>query len=150
MAASYIDSTFRTQFPEFSNVTQYPAAVLANFFAMAQIFISDAGSPCNTLSGNQLQLALNQLTAHLTALSGQAQIGVPGSQQGGFDVSASIGEINVSKLSPPAKDSWDFWLYQTMYGQMLLALLSALAVGGLAVGGIDERSSFRKAGGCFW
>lgn len=148
--ATYDDALFRSQFPEFSDTTKYPSGVLSGYFSMAQLFIAADGCPFDALQGAQLQLALNQMTAHLLTLGSQAATGQPGTSQGGFEVSASIGEISVAKLAPPAKDAWDWWLYQTMYGQALMALLSVIAVGGLSVGGLDERSSFRKAGGVFF
>jgi hypothetical protein len=148
--ATYNDALFRAQFPEFADTVAYPAAMLSGYFTMAQLFIVADGSPCASLQGDQLQLALNQMTAHLMILGQQAATGVPGTAQGGFETSASIGEISVQKLAPPAADAWQWWLVQTTYGQALSALLSVLATGGLSVGGMSERSSFRKAGGCFW
>jgi hypothetical protein len=148
--STYDDVLFRKQFPEFANATTYPETLISAYFDMAQMFISTGGSSAAILRGNQLSLALNQMTAHLLVLGQQAAQGQPGSNQGGFDISASMGEISVSKLAPPAKDSWDWWLCQTSYGQALLALLSALAAGGFSLGGLNERSGFRKAGGVFW
>ena len=147
---AYNDELFRAQFPEFASTAAYPEALISAHFDTALIFISTTGSPCCILQGSQLGLALNQMTAHLMALGKQAASAPPGSVQGGFDTSASIGEISVSKLAPPAKDAWDWWLYQTPYGQALMALLSALSVGGFSLGGLSERDGFRKAGGVFF
>ena len=147
---AYDDTLFRAQFPEFASTTDYPEALISAYYDMALIFIGTEGSPCDFLRGAQLALVLNQMTAHLMVLGKQAIAAGPVSNQSGFDMSATIGEISVAKLSPPVKDAWDWWLYQTPYGQAMMALLSALAVGGLSVGGLDERSSFRKAGGVFW
>lgn len=140
---------FRSQFPEFADESKYPDPLLQMYFDMAQTFISTSGSPCSGFSAGQLALALNQMTAHLLILGAQAASN-PESNQGGFETSASIGEISVAKLAPPVSGAWDFWLYQTPYGQALMALLSAISVGGFSVGGLDERSSFRKAGGVFF
>lgn len=149
--ATYDDALFRAQFPEFADTTKYPELLISAYFSMAELFIGTAGSPFCVLNGDRLSLVLNQMTAHLLVLGKQALAsGSPESNQGGFTTSSSIGEISVAKLAPPVKDAWDFWLYQTPYGQAMMALLSVLAVGGLSIGGIAERSSFRKAGGVFW
>jgi Protein of unknown function (DUF4054) len=147
---TYNDAAFRAQFPEFANTTSYQEALISIYFDLAMQFISTTGSPCSALRGTQLQVALNYMTAHLLALGKQAASALPGSVQGGFDTSATIGEISVSKLAPPVKDAWDWWLFQTPYGQALMALLSTLAVGGLSVGGLSEREGFRKIGGVFF
>lgn len=147
----YDDTSFRTMFPEFSDQTKYPAATIELYFDLAKVFISDDGSPCSGLVGKTLRAALNYMTAHLMVLSQQQAAGASGtSNQGGFETSATIGEISITKLAPPAKDAWDYWLYQTPYGQALMALLSALAVGGVSVGGLPEREAFRKVGGVFF
>lgn len=147
---AYDDTLFRTQFPEFASATDYPEVLISAYYDMALIFVSTTGSPCDTLQGKQLSLILNQMTAHLMVLGKQAIAAGATSNQGGFETNASIGEISVAKLAPPAKDAWDWWLYQTPYGQAMMALLSALAVGGLSVGGLPEREGFRKVGGVFW
>ncbi len=144
---------FRQRFPEFADPTLYPDVTLNTFYDMACIFVEDDGCPWKTLTGKRLTLVLEYMTAHLLILSKQATAGGAGSaesNQGGFETSATIGEISVTKLAPPAKDAWDWWMYQTPYGQALMALLSVLAVGGLSIGGLDETSSFRRAGGVFW
>lgn len=143
---------FRTRFPEFT-VAAYSDAMIQVYFDMASVFISADGCPWQTLSGARLDLALQYLTAHLIALADQAKAAGPGgatTSQGGFETSATIGEISVAKLAPPATGAWDWWLYQTQYGSALMAFLSTLAVGGLSVGGLAESESFRRAGGVFW
>lgn len=150
MAYNFDSVLFRTQFPEFADATKYPDVLLSNYFAMACLFIDTTDSPCAMLAGQPKMLALNQLTAHLLILGQQAAAGSPATNQGGFEISASIGEISVSKLAPPVKGAWDYWLYQTPYGQALMALLSALAVGGFSLGGLPEREGFRKIGGVFF
>lgn len=151
--AEYDDALFRAQFPEFSDETKYPRAVINAYWDMATLFISDVECYWNTLKGKRLATALNMLTAHLLLLGINARaVGgkTPGSKQGGFTTSATVGEVSVSKLAPPATDGWQWWLSGTPYGQMLWALLEMLAVGGTSVGGLAERDSFRKAGGVFW
>jgi Protein of unknown function (DUF4054) len=147
--ASYDDTSFRTQFPEFADPIAYPLATIAAYFNLATLFIAEPGSPCAVLQGNSLQAALNYMTAHLMVLS-QQQAAAPGAAVGGVEISSSIGEVSVSRMAPPAKDAWDFWLYQTSYGQALMALLKVLSVGGFSVGGLPEREGFRKIGGVFF
>lgn len=144
---------FRQQFPEFSDTTKWPDAsiTMANF--MAQQFIDPVDSPCRSLTGDALALALNYMTAHVLSLSLLAQQSMAGPggvpSQGGFEASASIDKISVSKVPPPAKDAWGYWLGQTTYGQSVWALLSVKGVGGLSVGGVAEGDAFRRAYGVF-
>jgi hypothetical protein len=152
MNCTYDDYVFRSQFPEFSDGTKYPMALLCAYFEMAGEFISVGRSCLSILNGCSGQLALNMMTAHLYVL-GAAQTAAadgPGTVQGGFETSASIGSISVSTLAPPVDSMWAWWLAQTPYGQMLLALLRVKSVGGTSVGGAPERMGFRKIGGVFW
>lgn len=151
--ASFDDAAFRAQCPEFSVAAKYPLATLELYWDMAAMFIDTEDFPCRTLNGKQLGFAVNYLAAHLLTLTPPATNGqtmATGQEQGGFQTSATIDKVTVSKLAPPAKDAWDWWLYQTPYGQALLALLKLLAVGGFSIGGLPEREGFRKVGGVFW
>jgi hypothetical protein len=142
---------FRARFPEFT-VAKYPDITLQVYFDMASVFVSVDGCPWQTLTGTRLDLVLQYMTAHLLALQDQAKAAGPGgatTSQGGFQTSATIGEISVAKLAPPATGAWDWWLYQTQYGTALMALLQTLAVGGFSVGGLNESGAFRRAGGVF-
>lgn len=148
----YDDANFRAQFPEFSDTAKYPEATIQIFWNIAIEFISDSDSPCSILRGNTRRAALNMLTAHLMVLSSQAAQGPAGAgqSQGGYETSATIGDVSVSRMQPPVKNGWQFWLSQTPYGQQLWALLSLKAVGGWSVGGLPERTGFRKIGGVFF
>lgn len=149
----YSDALFRQQFPEFADTTKYPQALVSMYWATGQEFISTSDSPCNALNGSSLALALNYMAAHLLALGLQAAAagpGGPGSSQSGFVTSATIDKISVQTLAPPAKDGWQWWLAQTSYGQALWALLKVKSVGGMTIGGLPERTGFRKIGGVFW
>jgi len=146
-------SIFRAQFPEFSDTAKYSDAFLGLWWDVASEFIDSTDSPCRSLSGKQLRLALSFMTAHLLTLNRPVQAdetnGDAGSTQGGFETSATIGSISVTKLAPPAADGWQWWLAQTTYGQSLWALLSIVAVGGTSIGGLPEGLGFRKIGGVF-
>jgi hypothetical protein len=149
---AYDDAAFRAQLPEFADTTAYPAAVLGAAWAMATNFIDLPGCPIGSiLNAASYQVAVNYLAAHLWVLSNQqSQPGQsPGTNQGGFETSASIDKISVTMLAPPANNMWTWWLSQTPYGQALAALLRMKAVGGTSVGGLPERAAFRKVGGVF-
>lgn len=154
MSNGFDPDVFRKQFPEFSDPTKYPDAMLQLYWDTATMFMATEDCPCAILQGPRRVAALNMLTAHLLALA-QSRLPVEegGSGtggQGGYETSASIGDVSVSNMAPPAKDGWQFFLTQTPYGQQLWALLSLLAVGGVSYGGLPERQGFRKVGGVFW
>lgn len=151
---AYNDANFRLLFSAFSNATTYPSSQLSMYWTVASEYISTNDNPCNMLNGASLQLALDCLCAHLATLFTQDANNVasgesPG-QSEGITTSSTVGAIIVSTLPPPVKDSWDYWLNQTSYGQQLLALLKMKSVGGFYVGGLPEGGSFRKAGGVFF
>jgi hypothetical protein len=147
----YDDALFRAQYPEFSDTVKYPEQMIHMFWDVAIQFISDTDNPCSMLQGGARRYALNALTAHLMILSSQASQGPAGAgqSQGGYETGATIGDVSVSRMAPPVKNGWQFWLSQTPYGQQLWAMLSLKAVGGWSVGGLPERTGFRKIGGVF-
>lgn len=153
--SNYDDDLFRLQFPEFSNTTSYPESVISLYWDIAQSFTQLDGSPCYTINGDCYMVTMNYLTAHVMTVSrpnppaGAGGGSVP-SGGGGFTTGATVGEVTVNKLAPPAADGWEWWLASTPYGQALWALLSLKSVGGFSVGGLPEREGFRKIGGIFW
>lgn len=154
MAQAYDDAAFRALFKAFSDTIKWPEATLAMYWGVATDYISTNDNPCNMLNGNSLALAINLMAAHIATLfsadDNNVQEGGDPGQPGSVEVSASVGAVSVSNLPPPVKDSWDYWLNQTSYGQNLLALLAMKSVGGFYVGGLAERTGFRKAGGVFF
>jgi Protein of unknown function (DUF4054) len=163
--AEYDDTLFRAQFPEFANPDVYPETLLSMYWGTAAYFIDPTSTSADTspacaclcalqrmlLTGDSLVYALNLLAAHLMALATPVPVngGKANPSAGGYETSARIGDISVSKLAPPVNSAWDYWLMQTPYGQALSALLSVVSVGGLSVGCIPERQGFRKYGGIF-
>jgi len=149
--AAYDDAKFRLMFPYFADTTAWPEPFLSSCWDMASEFISTAECPCRNLNGKSLQLALDLMCAHIAYLLGSPAAGGEGegASGGGLVTSASIGAVSVSIAQPPVKDGWDYWLNQSPFGQQLLALFSAKAVGGFYVGGLPERLAFRKVGGTF-
>jgi len=55
-------TAFRAQFPEFKDPVAYPDAVLQGYWDLSTAII-DPNDNC-TMKGNQLQQALNLMTAH--------------------------------------------------------------------------------------
>jgi len=141
---TYNDTSFRLQFPEFSDPTAYPAAGLQGWWTMGTAYIS-TNQPSWLVSAVQAQLCSDLIAAHLAKT--YALIGA-GSTPGVLQ-SATEGSVSVSMAPPPAKSAFGYWLATTPYGQQLRALLGVMAGPGLYVGASMERSAFRKAGGVF-
>lgn len=136
-------TSFRAQFPEFGNSTTYPDGTLSTYFTMASQYVTPVDSIFGLLSGDVLQLALDLMTAHLSKSfsllnAGQTTVLVQGSTEG---------SVSVSLTPPPNKNAWQWWLGTTGYGMQLRALLEVQSSGGFYVGGLPERSAFRKVFG---
>lgn len=144
MATHVLDvAAFRAAFPAFSDAGTFPDAMIQIYWDMATGYVSPNDGW--GLAGNQLQSALNMMTAHLlqsfTLLSaGTAAVVVKGS---------TVDKVTVQLEPPPAKSAWQWWLATTPYGQMLWGLLSAASAGGFYFGGTPERYGFRRVGGRF-
>jgi hypothetical protein len=134
---------FREQFPAFSDVTTFPDAMLQMYWDMATCYISDCDY--GWLNGTCRQLAINLMTAHLTALSVLIAAGTTPQ----LISSSTVDKITVTLKMPETPNQWRWWLNTTPYGMQLLALLSAQSVGGFYIGGLPELSGFRKVYGTF-
>lgn len=134
---------FRISYPAFADTTKFPDITLTTFYNTATCYISD--TDYGYLSGTCRYTALTLMTAHLTALS----VLITSNKVPGLVQSAAIDKISTSLTSPPVKTQWGWWLSLTGYGQQLLALLQASAVGGFYLGGSLERSAFIKSGWLF-
>lgn len=145
MGLQYNDALFRATFPEFENTVTYPEPLLSMYWEIACDYISASDSPCAMLNGKSREYAINSMAAHLLVVAKKAARG----KQGGFTTSSTIDKVSVQKLAPPVKDMYGWWLSQSPYGQGLMALLEAVSVGGISVGGMPERFSFRKVNGVF-
>ena len=141
---------FTALFPEFGDASKFPPVRIEIFWDLAGDFVSENGCPFSTLRGKRAETVRYYFTAHLLTLSTLQQEFEVGEEQGGFVQSATIDNITVNKLAPPASDMWGWWMAQTPYGQFILSLLEALSVGGLSVGGLPEREAYRKVGGVFF
>lgn len=134
---------FREQFPAFADEDAFPDATLQQYWNAATCYITPVDF-C-WLQNDCLQLALNLMTAHLTALSALIAQG----QTPGYEQSATIDKISVTLTPPPNKNQWQWWLSTTPYGMQLLALLQAKSAGGFYIGGLPETAAFRKVGGIY-
>ncbi|MDR1367918.1 MAG: DUF4054 domain-containing protein, partial [Candidatus Accumulibacter sp.] len=128
---------FRARFPEFSDAEKYPDAIVSVFLFRSRNWLSVS-------SGGDDPYYL--LAAHFLILSGMR---AAGESQFGITTSASVGSVSVSVQAPQTKKAWQAWLAGTPYGQELWAWLSLKSAGGWSVGGLPERSAFRKVGGIF-
>lgn len=145
MATIAFDPTvFRALFPAFSDTTAYPDIVLQLYWDTGTAYINDEETVvyCGGMSVAQQTLALNYMAAHLAALNALIAAG----ETPGIETSSSIDKISVTMQPPPAKTQWQWWLNTTPYGAQLLALLSALSVGGLyfSGGGFSPKLAFRN------
>ncbi len=136
-------AAFRAAFPAFADPQKYPDATLEGYWDAACCYISP--TDYGYLHGDCRARALNLMTAHLTQLSTMAASGQPT----GVGQSATVGQVSVSMVPPPIKNGFQYWLASTPYGMQLWALLRVKSVGGLSIGGLPEKSAFRKVGGIF-
>lgn len=134
---------FREQFPAFANPTTFPDAMLQMYWDMATCYISD--EDYGWLNDGCRQLALNLMTAHLTATS----VLIANGQTSVLIQSSTIDKITVTLTPPPVKTPFRWWLMTTPYGIQLSGLLAANSAGGFYIGGRPELSAFRKVGGYF-
>jgi len=136
-------AVFRARYPQFADSDIYPDATLNAYWETATCFIS--AEDYGYLHGACRETALMLLTAHLAGLS----VFIANGQTPGMVTSATIDKVSVSLTPPPVKDQLAWWLNLTPYGMQLWAMLSAMSVGGLYIGGLPERSAFRTVGGRF-
>ena len=138
-------------FPVFGCGNPYTNDFIQMRWDIATCFISDSDYGC--LKGVCRENALLYVTAHVIQLENAANGGSGNDKtaSAGLITSASIDKISVTVQVPPGADKSQFswWLNQTPYGQAALALLSTAAVGGLYIGGLPERTGFRRIGGGF-
>lgn len=134
---------FRIRFPAMKDENKFPPDQIQAQWKMAKCFIS----PGRTLKGDCLENALYLMTAHLVW---SAWLISQGQTTANVVTGATISKVSVSMQPPPAKSAWQFWLSTTPYGLMLWAMLNIKAAGGAYIGGLPERTGFRKVGGVFY
>lgn len=117
-------SDFRSAFAEF-DVTTYPDTLVQRFITMAEAYCSTTNY---RIKPSTRILLIELMTAHLITL---AEIDPTThtvksmGQSAGFDISATVGSVSVSKQSPIAKNAFEQWIQSTGYGQQYWALLVA-------------------------
>ncbi|HGO5420117.1 TPA: DUF4054 domain-containing protein [Klebsiella oxytoca] len=136
-------SRFRKLFPAMTSETKYPPEVIEAQWFQAQCFISEG----KTLRGACFENVLYLMTAHLVWSNWLIS---QGQTTANVVTGATISKVSVSMQPPPAKSAWQFWLSTTPYGLQLWALLNIKAAGGAYIGGLPERTGFRKVGGVFY
>lgn len=117
----------------FQDTQKYPENVLSISLTLAQQYIHP--QDCCLLKGLSRRLAIYYMAAHVQTLQDQA---VSGNLSNGVPTSASIDRVSVSVAPPPYKDQYEYWLNQTPYGAMYLALLNSVTGLGVYVGGSNE------------
>lgn len=143
-AIAFDYAKFGEMFPEFSTLSEQYVQFR---WDIAICYVSDENYGC--LSGTCRENVLLYVTAHIIQIE-NATRGESGAEAGVI-TSASIDKISVTVQAPPNADksAFAYWLNKTPYGQNALALLKSASVGGLYIGGLPERSAFRKVGGIF-
>ena len=114
---------FRKQFPEFILVN-YPDEAICRYLNMATAYCSTT----NFHIRPQVRILLIELmAAHLMTLSGVSPQGMATSAGSatGFETSATIDGVSVSKQAPIARNAFEQWINSTGYGQQYWALLTA-------------------------
>lgn len=143
-------AAFRVLFPQFADTTVFPDARLLAVYGLASAYVTPDTPLCAGVPDVSWAYVLQLMTAHLLAISviqeaGGTYTGVPG-----IVTQSSVGDVSVSLALPPfGHDAWRYWMNLTPYGQQLLALLDSLSAGGWFIGGLPERSAFRKVAGIF-
>ncbi len=120
-------SAFRAEFPAFQCTPVTSDATLQAYFDTATQYISNRYNSCwQNFTLSQRTLALNLMTAHLTAISRTIAAG----SAAGVLTGATVDKVSVTLEPPPALNQWQYWLNSTPYGQQLLALLQLKSAGG--------------------
>ena len=137
---------FRALYPDFTSETVYTNAIIEDNFDFATTYIANETN-CR-IDEKKLTRMLYLMTAHLLVLNVANPNGNDDFTNGNV-TSASIDKISVSINTLQTKSAFQHFLNSTKYGVQLLSLLSLLAIGGISVGGLPERSSFKKVGGSY-
>lgn len=132
---------FVALFPEFA--PEPFALALPSYWNMACSYIQNLNS--FALNGNDLQLALQQMTAHIAKIADNQAKGIVSAPA----TAGAQGTESVSLMPPPTKDGFTWWLSGTEYGKALWALLRVKGGVGFYVGGSPQRAAFRSPGGCW-
>jgi hypothetical protein len=131
---------FRERFPLLPE-HEYPDARILYYWGKRTDYIVLCGAAKDNAEPYLL------ITAHLMRLENMA---AKGESLYGNVTGASVGGVSVTLQVPQTRGAFNAWLAATPYGQMLQVWLQLHAAGAWQVGGLPERSAFRKVGGVFW
>lgn len=137
MSSTYVTVTvaeFRTLYPEFSDLSKYPDAVLADTLDLATCYISTRNY--GALQDKCRKRAIYLLTAHLQTLKDMIS---KGKTQVTVTSAASIDKVSVTLAMPPMNTQAQWWFNISTYGSSLWALLELKATPGFYVGGSFQR-----------
>lgn len=151
MATHTLDvAQFRTDFPYFASVTDYPNSTIEIAWKRAAFAVSPVDN-C-LVSGDQLQYLLELVTAHYSYIIRQSVIdpdSFGGATSGGIVTSASEGTVSSDFAAPTVKNFWEYSFAQTEWGREFIALVQSLVVGGFTIGGKPEGLAIRDLAGYF-
>lgn len=119
-------SKFRTRFPEYSDLTEYPDQTIEMFIEDSQIIY--LGTDENRWGG-KYDIAQSYLVAHLLSVSDMSQAGDTNSRVGAIS-SKSAGGVSVSRAvtAKDRSDQDDFFM-SSNYGQQYLIIRNSCFVG---------------------
>lgn len=126
---------FLAKYPEFSNPTVYPTALVERSCDSALLHITPS-LPGLPMKGKYRIHALYLMAAHIIILAKKDYdlvSGGEGTATPGTEFKATIGTVTVERTKPNSftVDDWSYWLNQTSYGRELLAYLDTRAPTGV-------------------
>lgn len=127
-------SEFRQLFPVFSNTTKYPDTLVQITLDTAIVYIPNQTN--EFVKETVIKQMIYLLTAHMLVQNTAASAG--NALGGGVVQSAHIDGVSVTKMTPPARTAFAYWLSSSAFGLQLLALLKMQATVGIYFGGTKE------------
>jgi hypothetical protein len=115
---------FRCHFPEFILAT-YSDETVCRYLCQAEAYCSTTNF---RIRPKVRVLLIYLMTAHLITLAGINSSNGLATNAGditGFETSASIDGVSVSKQAPIARNAFEQWINSTGYGQQYWAMLTA-------------------------
>lgn len=115
---------FRCALPEFI-LANYPDEVVCRYLCQAEAYCSATNF---RIRPKVRMLLIYLMTAHLMTLAGispTSQLATSAGEIAGFETSATIDGVSVSKQAPIARNAFEQWINSTGYGQQYWALLVA-------------------------
>lgn len=125
-------ASFRTRFPEFGDIVEYPDA-------RVQLFLDDAidiyiGSDENRWQG-KYNYAHSYLAAHLLVKAESTELGDYSASSGAI-TSKSAGGVSVSRaVVAKSRSEQDDWYMSSSYGQVYISIRNTCFVGVLVTNG---------------